>query len=189
MTHIIFLNGPPRAGKDTASSILHGLLPGIVKRLGFADHLKIATHAAYGLYDTPFNYFESVKDQPLDVFFGLTPRQAYIAHSEKYMKVLHGNLVFGDLWLTGAKGITPTSNFLTVPDSGFAPEALPGIEHFGAKNCTLIRMHRPGHDYLAIVAATSSCRSRPSTWKTMKTWACSRGGQLVIDKRGLDPRH
>jgi hypothetical protein len=144
MTRIVFLNGPPRSGKDTAARLIMNAFHG-VQRLGFADHLKRATHAAYGMFDIPFDHFEAVKDDPREEFFGLAPRRAYIEHSETYMKPLHGPLVFGHLWLRDAR--QRNASAICVPDSGFAPEAGPGIEHFGAENCTLIRLHRPGHDF------------------------------------------
>lgn len=145
MTKIIFLNGAPRAGKDCCASA-------IVKeyhsahRLGFADHLKRATHAAYGMFDVPAFYFENVKDQPNDLFLGLSPRQAYIKHSESYMKPIHGDKVFGDLWLRGAQAL-PSPEIIAVPDSGFAPEAEPGINWVGPDNCMLIRVRRDGCDF------------------------------------------
>jgi hypothetical protein len=142
VNRIIFLNGPPRAGKDTAANAICAAFPNALK-LGFAVHLKRATHAAYGLpHDLPFDAFEAVKDQALPEFFGLTPRAAYIAHSETYMKPLHGKEVFGQLWLRAVKA--SNAPLIVVPDSGFVDEALVGIREVGAENALLIRIHAEG---------------------------------------------
>jgi hypothetical protein len=138
---IVLLNGPPRAGKDTAANAICAAYPQGLK-LGFSHHLKRATHAAYGLPQDPIDAFEAVKDQHRDEFFGLTPRQAYIAHSEDYMKPLHGKKVFGRLWLRSA--LASGAPLVVVPDSGFVDEALVGIHEVGEANALLIRVHAEG---------------------------------------------
>jgi hypothetical protein len=139
----ILLNGPPRAGKDTAAAVIEEMVG--AWRFGFSYPLKLATHAAYGMNLRRHDAFEKVKDDPRDEFFGITPRQAYIAHSETYMKPLHGDDVFGKIWLRVRK--QSRVGVVVVPDSGFAAEAMPAITHFGAENTLLIRIHRPGHDF------------------------------------------
>lgn len=143
---VVLLNGPPRCGKDTAARALTTLFRSAV-RIGFADHLKVATHAAYGLFDDdgrplPYAYFETVKDEPTSKFFGLTPRAAYIAHSETYMKAHHGQRVFGTLWCRAAR--RAEAPIVVVPDSGFSEEASEVVDNFGARNVLLIRIERPG---------------------------------------------
>jgi len=144
MTQVIFLNGPPRVGKSFAAGILFDILGGSVARvLGFAEHLKKATHAAYGLGNIPFDHYEAVKDIPNDDFFGLTPREAYIKHSETYMKVHHGKRIFGTLWLRQAVRFPRVKHWI-IPDSGFRDEADVPMEAFRPENCTLVRLHRDG---------------------------------------------
>ena len=138
---VVLLNGPPRAGKDTAANAICAAFPQTLK-LGFSAHLKRATHAAYGLPQDPIDAFEHVKDERRDEFFGMTPRKAYIAHSEDYMKPLHGKAVFGRLWLRGAKA--SGAPLIVVPDSGFVDEALVGVNEVGANNAMLIRIHADG---------------------------------------------
>lgn len=142
MTRLILLNGPPRVGKDTAARHLVERLGAV--RMGFADHLKLATHASYGLLDAegrplPFDAFEAVKDQPREEFHGLTPRAAYIAHSERYQKPLHGPLVFGTYYLRGMLR-RPEARLWVAPDSGFAREAEVPMAHIGACNVLLVRI-------------------------------------------------
>ncbi len=144
MTKVIFLNGPPRSGKDTSAIILQRYLPR-AHRFGFADQLKTATHESLGLRD-PFDHYEPIKDQQRHEFFGKTPREAYIAHSELYMKPVYGLDIFGKLWLRTALTAPNVAHWL-IPDSGFAYEAQPVMEHYGQGNCLLIRIHRDGYDY------------------------------------------
>lgn len=138
---VVLVNGPPRSGKDHAARLLTGILDDAI-RIGFADPLKRGTHASYGLTPDPIDQFEVVKDQPREEFFGLTPRKAYIAHSEQYMKVMHGPRVFGLLFLAGMR--RAGRRITIVPDSGFYDEALPVVEEVGPENVLLIRLHAEG---------------------------------------------
>ena len=142
---IIFLNGPPRVGKDTVGKEL-------VDQLDFADTYKISAtlkRMTHGLYELDANRndhdrFEDCKDEPLSIFRGLTPRQAYINVSELLIKPVHGDDALGR-WLyedhisyfgKGEDGV--------ITDSGFRAEAIPIVEAVGANNCALVRLHRQG---------------------------------------------
>ncbi|CAH2606503.1 conserved protein of unknown function (plasmid) [Rhodovastum atsumiense] len=138
---LILLNGPPRAGKDTAASAILARMTGAV-RLGMSYHLKEATHAAYGMPGRPHDAYEAVKDVPNADFFGQTPRAAYIAHSERYMKPLHGADVFGRIFVRRALALNVQT--IVAPDAGFADEWTPVIAEFGAGNMLLIRVHAEG---------------------------------------------
>jgi len=145
MTKVIFLNGPPRCGKDTSAIILQRFLGETAMRMAFANHLKIATHASLGLRGE-FDQFENSKDQPMAEFFGKTPREAYIAHSELYMKPTYGLDIYGQLWLRNAMMWSKVEYWI-IPDSGFVFEAQPVMEHYGIGNCLLLRIHRDGYDF------------------------------------------
>jgi hypothetical protein len=145
----IFLNGPPRSGKDTLALHLKRTLPGVQVHK-FARVLKLATHRLYGLLGGPMEddaFFEACKDEPRPEFRGLSPRQAYIAVSERYMKPTHGEDVFGRM-LVENLGRTGRALFV-ISDSGFAAEALPVVREIGARNCLLLRIHadRRGCDF------------------------------------------
>lgn len=145
---IVFFNGPPRSGKDTAANeIVYRLGDNwyTVENIGLADHIKLATHVAYGLpNNTTYNEFEAVKDEPRREFFGKTPRQAYIAFSD-YMKTLHGPSIFGEMY---ARTVLHSGCDLVVnPSSGFADELEPVLDLLGRENAILIRIHRPGQDF------------------------------------------
>lgn len=142
MQQIIFFNGPPYSGKDTLATEFAKMAPAY-KVVKFAQVLKERTHALYGAPDLPHDFFEKTKDQPHTLFFGKTPRQAYIAVSESYMKPLHGEEIFGKLLLGSLQDYPKAKGFL-ISDSGFAPEAVPLIRHYGVENCLLVRIHAEG---------------------------------------------
>lgn len=100
---VVFLNGPPEAGKDMLADCLvrtnfsdweHPSL-----KFKFADALKIATHALYlsfgnvrpSIENTPYvqvygpNWFADSLDEPTPDFFGRTPRQVYEITHKKFM--------------------------------------------------------------------------------------------------------
>ncbi len=153
---VTFLNGPPRSGKDFTGELLTKNVDGMKLLAGpavrvdkFARKLKEAAHALYGVMPSgrvaPHTYFESFKDTPRSEFFGKTPRAVYIAVSETYMKVMHGDRIFGEMLLCDLPG--QLIDELIITDSGFRGEAEVFIERFGAANCRLVRLHREGCTY------------------------------------------
>ncbi|MEK7862876.1 MAG: hypothetical protein AAB295_06380 [Chloroflexota bacterium] len=149
MLKVLFVNGPPGAGKDSVGKIAERLLSS-VRICKFAKVLKERTHALYGLGRTPHDWYEGTKDEPHSEFLGLTPRQAYIAVAETYLKVQHGQRVFGEMLkreLIEADQLDPFNLLHVVTDSGFRHEAEVLVEHFGADRCALLRVKRPGYDF------------------------------------------
>jgi hypothetical protein len=152
VTKLLLINGAPRSGKDTAGEVARRVGRGKVHVAKFAKVLKERTHALYGLFGAdskplPHDAFESVKDCEHDEFLGATPRQAYIAVSEKLMKPLHGDAVFGLMLLQELESNAADADLIVVTDSGFAAEAVPLVESFGAENTVLMRIHRTGCDF------------------------------------------
>jgi hypothetical protein len=138
---VILLNGPPRCGKDTGGLAIHRCLDGS-RVMKFTMHVKHATHQAYGL-GLPiedFEHFEPVKDVPRAEFFGLTPRQAYIAHAENYMKPLHGKDIIGKIFLNQHLVVTPEP-VIIVADTGFVEEVRPTVDAVGPDRVLLVRVH------------------------------------------------
>lgn len=144
---IILLNGPPRSGKDTSAAHIRTLLGSRDYKL--SKRLKEMAHGLYGVLApvddfgrrciAPHDWFEAKKDAPLAEFRGLTPRQAYIAVSERYVKPVHGGDSLGR-WLAGdlARDNPPVA---TVSDSGFRPELEALVRAFGAPSFLLVRLH------------------------------------------------
>ncbi len=154
---LIFLNGPPRSGKDFAGGIL-SQRPG----LGIANTnaklsgiLKERTHALYLLFGRDgkplwHGVFENYKDTPMPEFHGLTPRQAYIAVSESWMKPTHGAGFLGELLVEKLRSLEKQvkgSWTHIITDSGFVEEAEALVDAYGEDNCSLVRIYREGYDF------------------------------------------
>ena len=153
MSKIILLNGPPRCGKDTASDFLCYRYNGVPQKI--SKVLKERTHAWYGVVGQDgsparHDYFEDHKDVPQEVFEGLTPREAYIAMSENYIKPTHGDSYLGRVL---ARSIRRMDSILrqerthVVSDSGFRGEAEELVREFGPDKILLVRIHRAGYDF------------------------------------------
>lgn len=153
MTKIIFLNAPPRAGKDTGARAIIAELRAAARAdgkepsasysdiVGLAHELKELTHRAYGM-DVPHDFFEKIKGERLPAFQGRTPREAYIHFSETVMKPNFGQDIFGRLFLGRLARLKALGDdrVIVVPDSGFASEAAPIIEEFGVQNVLLLKI-------------------------------------------------
>lgn len=140
MTKIILLNGPPGSGKDTAANFFHDEYGAYHTK--FAKALKEATHALYGLGALPDDFFESTKNKPNAVFFGLSPRQAYIKVSEELVKPALGQRFFGEVMReTCKRAVADGNEVIVISDSGFAEEAQPLIREFGVANVRLLQIH------------------------------------------------
>lgn len=139
---VVFFNGPPRSGKDTAANALHRVLPRS-RVMKFAGILKRSVHMDFGLPpELPDDAFEPCKDEPHPAFFGKTPRQAYIEKSEKRQKPylgfdIYGRTLLRRMWRAYQEGVR---TFL-LSDSGFILEALPVTEVVDRQNCLLVRIH------------------------------------------------
>jgi hypothetical protein len=160
MKSLILLNGPPRCGKDTAGAILGEQIemPWMTEK--FSAALKDATHLLYRLA-WPCDHYEDTKDVPTSAFLGLTPRQAYIGVSERYMKPTHGEDVFGRFLAESIQRSTPNIETVIITDSGFLAEA----RHVAAlaERVLAVRIHREG--------CTFDGDSR-SYWPVPNKWEC-----------------
>lgn len=157
----IFLNGPPSSGKDLAAIILRNMLdnkrpklpatiPFRVDLMKFADPLKQAVHALYGV---PYSceYYEKEfgnewKDKPQVEFYGNKPRDEYIALSEEFAKVRHGSSIFGRIAARRCQ-LSKQQNTFIFSDSGFVEEAIPVISYVGLENALVIELERPGTNF------------------------------------------
>lgn len=146
---VYLLNGPPRSGKDTAGSLMHG-----VTVLKLANVLKAATHGIVGRLTENYNIlqarpdaYESRKDVISDDFLGLSPRDWYIGVSERLIKPLLGDNFFGKHVAKSIKSLSGILGFpdrFAVTDCGFAPEVAEIASAVGAENCTIIQLRRKG---------------------------------------------
>jgi len=146
MPQVILFNGPPRSGKDTCTKWLMEKHGDIFQRLRMAQALKDGVHAMLGL-PVFAEEFDDVKGEELPEFFGKTPRSAYIAAAEQFMKVHFGPECFGHIWLRMYNEQFLEPAIALVPDTGFGPEIQPLINHFGADQIWLFRIYRKGCDF------------------------------------------
>ena len=163
--HCVLFNGPPGSGKDTAAQLLGDLADTLDNdplnpfttmdwnflHLKFSDPLKRATHELFGETMKDHGYFEELKNERLPQFFGFTPRECYIALSEKFAKPNYGSGFFGRLMIKGMEALNcfgSPNTFVAISDSGFEPELRPVLEHSGQDDhFLLVRMHRDGKDF------------------------------------------
>jgi hypothetical protein len=146
---IVLINGAPRSGKDSAGAMMQQELPGRWEIMKFSAGMKERCHAAYGMH-AAHDAFEEVKDQKLDCFLGLSPREAYIHFSETWMKKVHGDDVFGQLMAQQLKLLVemhPEIRGFLMTDSGFRSESEVMVREFGADAITVIRLHRHGYNF------------------------------------------
>lgn len=160
MIKVVLFNGAPRSGKDSSSEALvtsPASKGWLVVEAKFAHALKQAAHELLGLGHLDPEHFDKVKDEPLPEFFGLSPRQFYIALSEKFMKpTINLEQVFGEVLMrklehfvnTKAQVRDANNVLFAISDSGFAMEAVPVGQEFGWENILLVRCHREGCTFM-----------------------------------------
>lgn len=146
---VVFLNGPPGCGKDTAVSHL-------VQYIKFT-HLKFAApikRAVCGLLNEDIRWLEENKDQPhrslrLDNGAAIastdTPRQLLIALSEDLLKKRYGEEFFGYVMVNEIR--KSANKLVIISDSGFRSEAFPVVRQLGPPNCIKFEIFRPGRSF------------------------------------------
>lgn len=146
---IVFLNGPPGCGKDTAVSHL-------IPYLHFS-HLKFAApikRMVCGLLNEDTRWLEENKDAPhrtLLLADGAvianidTPRQLLIALSEDLLKKRYGSTFFGHVMNNEIS--KAASKLVIISDSGFLDEAGPVMRKWGVTNCMQIQISREGCNF------------------------------------------
>lgn len=148
---LILFNGPPRSGKDTSTAIMLKGLGLKAFHYRFASPLKNAVHALFGLAGIPEEAFTNNKDERLDAFCDMTPRQAYIWMSEEVAKPKFGKNFFAKVAVTEIKAKLSVMKdpHLTavISDCGFQQEVDVLIAEFGKENVHIIHIHRMGCDY------------------------------------------
>lgn len=146
---IVFLNGPPKCGKDTAVSHL-------IPYLQFT-HLKFAApikRMVCGLLNEDTKWLEQEKDTPhrtLSLADGAaianidTPRQLLIALSEDLLKKRYGSDFFGRVMNNEISKVA--SKLVIISDSGFLEESGPVVRKWGISNCMQIQITREGCNF------------------------------------------
>ena len=139
----ILLNGPPRAGKDTAVEALVQALGGSVEVFKFTRPVKDLTHRNAGI-ECSHDHYEELKDVPLPEFRGRTPRQAYIDTSRE-LKARNGEDAVARLFVEAI--LASNAAVVLNPDCGDDMEALCVADALSIHNVFVMRIHREGHDF------------------------------------------
>lgn len=154
--NIILFNGPPSCGKDTAARHLWDLwdtlqLPGFPAfvRMSTPNKAAFAAITVSSIDEFSNNIeFERVKEQPQPLFNGASYRQWQIDFSEKFMKPLYGDDVFGKLFIRRVCSDLGSEQYTyLVPDCGFQVELQTVRDAFPRAKIMLIRIHRDGCDF------------------------------------------
>lgn len=138
---VIVLNGPPRAGKDTAIEILEKVF-NEAEVYQFFRPIKELLHEELGL-DVPYNHYESLKDQILPEFNFMTPRLAYIDKGDRLQREL-GYDILTDIYFTA---ISNCNAPVLITTCGKDSEAVLLADMFGVENTLFLRIHREGKSF------------------------------------------
>ncbi|MBO9428433.1 hypothetical protein [Sulfitobacter sp. R18_1] len=142
MQKLVMFNGPPRAGKDTAGEICQGMLEDDMTAVKFTTAVKDYAHKTLGL-NCPTDHYEALKDTPLSLFDGMSPREYYIETSRK----LRATDIRAVSKMLIDKLPAIDTRFVVNTDVGMDYEAQDLVDYFGAENCLLIRVHRAGKSF------------------------------------------
>ena len=151
---LIFFNGPPRCGKDTAVGQALALFADKdirVTQCEFKAPLRNMAIALSNLNHAEATHIEYCGDK--DAPEKLIPhnrswRQWLIHISENVMKPMFGPDVFGELMLRHIQELAlnyAAPQVICFSDCGFEPEL--NVLHTAGYDCVLIRMHRAGCDF------------------------------------------
>lgn len=148
---IIAFNGPPRSGKDTLKRlIIDEFIDKNIKTYTLSDILIEATCVMYGIGRDEWDerYHTDQKDEPWELLFGLSQRQALIGLSEEYLKPKHGGDVIAKMFLKRLEYFDECCDIdVLLIDTGFTEEFKHIVNSFGRDNVMLIRVKREGCDY------------------------------------------
>ena len=146
MPKIVLFNGPPRSGKDTATRFAMEYFGKRAVHYRFAGPLKDAVHGLFGLPGIMQEHFDSVKDIPQELFFGMSPREAYIWLSENAVKPKFGKTFFANVAVNNLSRITNDSTVI-ISDCGFFEEVDALIKAFGKDNVAIVYLKRTGTSF------------------------------------------
>lgn len=141
---VIFINGPPQCGKDTAKRFILSEFAGKVRAY---DMFRPIAWAFQGMFDvdkaTWTRNYEQWKTDGRGEFLGYNLRPLMISFSEEWVKPTFGQEAFGKLAVRALTGLT-SCEMTIVSSVGFFDEVQPIIKRFGPDNCLLIQLSREG---------------------------------------------
>lgn len=139
--HVVFLNAPPRAGKDSLADYVVAQRPFYAMK--FAAPIRRAVRAHWNLSDEEVADFEANKDEPRPLFNGDSYRQVLIDYSEGYVKPYFGQRAFGAQAVRDARAAGDRP--IIFSDAGFTYEEQAFIEGYGVidTHYLIVRIVRP----------------------------------------------
>jgi hypothetical protein len=143
---VLFLNGPRKSGKDTASNHLKAALPGVVQYKMTAPS-DLALPAFFGITPERWAYLrEEGKTLPSAELFGFSTVEVLISFWEEWVKPKFGPDIAGFLAAQQLRGV-PDDALVVVSDSGFRDEVAALALQAGPANCLLLQISRDGKTF------------------------------------------
>lgn len=144
MPRYILINGAPRSGKDTIAKNFICRYPknAIFERFS-RPHKEAFAAMTKADIEEWFNVLPYENDKTAVIpWLGVSYRQWQIDFSEKFMKPLYGDDIFGRMLLERTRHFYDHVPVI-VPDCGFQVE----VDTFAAADCLLIRVERKGTSF------------------------------------------
>lgn len=147
--HFVLFNGPPRSGKDTAGHAVRRHFQNFMsvrwEKFSLPNKFAFAGMMNAGIDDFGnVDIYEETKAAIVPTL-GVSYRQWQIDFSEKFMKPVYGNDIFGRLLLDRCKVRLNEPNWICpVSDCGFQVEADVLAHSFNLEKCLLITIRREG---------------------------------------------
>lgn len=186
---LILLNGPPRSGKDHATKLLLEKLDQVTHLERFSRPNKEAFAAMMFVpIDNLFrvDVFESNKEEMIPLL-GVSYRQWQIDFSEKFMKPLYGNAIFGKLLFSRLEEVPKMYPFedygevvVLVPDCGFQIEVNVVVNELPPEDILLIRLDRDSCSF------AGDSRERVEPTNGIRTIDIKNDGTPLFEQQVLD---
>jgi hypothetical protein len=154
MIKFILLNGPPHSGKDTVAKMVIDNLSDseyLVSHEKFSAPLKEAFAAMMegDINNFVVEHYEDHKEEVVPCL-GVSFRQWQIDFSEKFMKPLYGNDIFGRLLVQRINDSRLDADddwIFVISDCGFQIEVDHILKSIPKEDIFLIRLHREGTSF------------------------------------------
>lgn len=145
---VVFVCGPPGAGKDTWARRL--ALSCECRNVVIHKMAHLLDEMTLPLFRSEMQfrlYREALKEEPCPALGGKSLRAWYQELSERVLKPMIGPAGIGEACLGRMLPDLDRGRTVLVSDSGFAAEAVPVLRSVGARRCVQVRLHREGHTF------------------------------------------
>ena len=141
---IIFLNGPPGAGKDTAATIIRDCLTSCVD-YKISSPLKLGIASCLQINGDIIRACKEDKDVPANIFNGHTYRELQISLYKDFFLKNFPETILADIAVRRLK--LTIAKYITISDAGMTQELKVIQDHFGHNKCALLEIDRPKHTF------------------------------------------